>query len=194
MRVAPGELSQDGLSLVELMVVVVIIGILAAVAMSSLKSDPVPASTRVVSAFLNEARRHAVAGGPVRADVTAATGITARVDVEFENTATASIVRLWKFAEDPSPATSANWVLINEIGLNGDVRAWALGTTAESASGQPLPPTFADGTAVRLSYFANGTAEAYTVYLGRREDSTRGARFRVFVFPLSAIANVGEGW
>jgi prepilin-type N-terminal cleavage/methylation domain-containing protein len=184
---------QSGFTMVELMVVVAIIGILVGLAATALTKNPEIDGTRQVAALLAEARRRAISAGPMRADVTAATGERARVKVDFTNEGGRGLVWVSVAVEDPSPATTFQWVDVSGQRLPDKVDIYAVGTSAAVDPGGAVPAALGTGTVTRR-FYANGTSEAMTVYIRRTSSSGTYSQHRVFVLPLTATPATYKGW
>jgi prepilin-type N-terminal cleavage/methylation domain-containing protein len=184
---------QGGFTMTELMATVAILSVAAGAAITGMRPDRVASSARTVSSLITEARQLALAGGPIRGDVATATGVTARTQVEVDASSDDTIVRLWRAVEDDDSAT-LEWELVSHAWLPSEVVVYAVGTTAASLAGGTLPAALGDGTAMR-SFFPDGTAEAATVYLGRKGDTEgKRSRYRVIVFPIIGTPQIYVAW
>jgi hypothetical protein len=175
----------------ELMVTVAIVGILAALSIGIVRTDTVGDRTRAVAALLQEAHRKAVAGGPIRADVSAA-GFKARTQVAFS----ADRAELWQLVED-SGAGSAHWSAVSTVMLppgSHQPIIWAVLGNAQTDAPGTIPTKLS--APVEKYCYPGGTCDALTVYLARDDASsiTDGDHFRVTVFPVSGIASTMKGW
>lgn len=188
-----GRARQAGVTLVELMIVVAIVAVLASTAVIAFKSDPVGDGARLVNAVLQEARRTAIAGGPVRENVAEALGIKARARVEFSTENDANIVTLYELVEDPLPAATASWEPISRAQLPRGVRIYAVANQANTLGGEAMGPALGAGR-VTKDFYPNGSSDAMTVYLGHRHDEDAGDKYRVFVLPLSGLPTTGKHW
>lgn len=190
-RTSPKE--ERGFTIVEMLVVMTIVGVLAGVAVTSIRVDTVGDAARQVSSLMQEARRRAIAGGAVRADVAAATGITARCQIEFLTVDSVNLVRIWELVEDTSPATTASWSMLSQHELGKDVEIYAVGSTAESLGGQAVPEPLGTG-AIAKQFFPNATSDAMTVYLRDRYKPDTDRKYRIWAHPLSGIPATGKYW
>jgi prepilin-type N-terminal cleavage/methylation domain-containing protein len=188
--------AQRGYSLVELMVVLCMVAVIGAIAMVSMRKDATPQAAREVAAIMQEARREAVAHGPVRADVAQALNSTAaaRIDYTFNpaganDPSSQGKVELFLLVEDPSGQPTATWQLQNTLYVNTDAMLWADTSVASSGAGVNPPGQ----TAVQQRfYYPNGSADANTVYLKSKRPN--GDLYRIFVMPLSGNATTVRGW
>ena len=182
-----------GFTMIELMVTVAIIGILVGLAATALTRNPEIDGTRQVAAMLSEARRRAIAAGPMRSDVQAATGERARIKVDFTNQSGRGLVWVSMAVEDPAPATTFQWVDVSGQRLPDKVEIYAVGTSAAVDPGGALPGALGTGVVTR-KFYPDGTAQALTVYVQRSNSSGTHSQHRVFVLPLTATPSTFKGW
>jgi prepilin-type N-terminal cleavage/methylation domain-containing protein len=182
-----------GFTLTELMVTVAIVGILIAVAIPALKTQPAGDAARITTAQLNEARRRAQAAGPVRGDAAAANaGIRCRESVRLDDNGTNASVSVYELVEDPLPATTYQWKAISSIYLPRKAAIRAVTSTAVTTPGATVTP--APPSALFKCYYPDGTADAFTVYLAARSSTGSNEAYRVAVLPLSGVAEAYSGW
>lgn len=187
---------ERGFTMPELMVTVAIIGILSSLAAGAVRRDPVGDRTRAVSGLLQEARRKAIAGGPIRADI-AATGVTARTQVVFSTSEAGSRADLWLLVEDPLPASTSTWVAVSSATWRTDPREpiiWAVAPVA-STDRDGTTPAQLDGKVTRSCY-PSGRCDAATVYMAKRNAKglQDGDHYQIVVFPFSGIPITSKGW
>ncbi len=181
-----------GFSMVELMVVIAILGLASSLAVMATKSDPTAKSAREVSAFLQMARRAAVAHGPVRSDVKAATGITATQRVRFKDVGgTLSRVELYDLVE--GTGATATWTFNTWVWIPNRAKIYGVATTANTNGGETLPTALATNGQVDIFFYPNGSADATTVYLQTRSGA-KPDKFRIFIMPLSGMPTTTKGW
>jgi prepilin-type N-terminal cleavage/methylation domain-containing protein len=196
---SPSACKQRGVTMVELMVVIAIIGIAAGLSFTALKSDQAGADARRVAAFMATAYRQAQGGGAVRPDV-ATTGpagpppcnTTTRAVLRFSKVGGIDLVAVWKMIEDPLPANTCTWVYITGIYLSDDVEVWAVTDTAALAPTGSNPTQWDGAADIVKNYFPDGTADAFTVFIHNRNGS--GTRFRVVGLPLIPPPQIFIDW
>ena len=193
---------ERGVTLVELMVVVVILGILASLAVSSIKSDPTAKTAREVAAFVQQARRNAIAHGPVRSDVATATATKATQRVRIRDAGgTANVIELYDLVEATGSATYS-WVPSTWSWMPQKVQVYGVATSANSTGGETLPTALPTNGQVDFYFFPDGTTgttlngsgvNGTTIYLQTRT-GTKKDKFRIFVMPLSGAPTTTKGW
>jgi prepilin-type N-terminal cleavage/methylation domain-containing protein len=187
---------EAGVTLTELMVVVVIITILAVSATLAIKDAPIHEGARTISEYLNFARRRAVDGGTVRSDVATAMGMTpaprSKIVISFNAGTSQHGVEVYQLTELPA-AGQFTWTLIKREYLSDKVQLYAGSNTTVSVAGGALPA--ANGSATITRYFyPDGTADAQTWYLQDRFGQGGGDKYRVWVMPLTGIASMEKTW
>ena len=194
--------SQRGVTLVELMVVVAILGIVSALAVQVVKSDPTAKTAREVAALIQQARRNAIAHGPVRADVAAATSTTATQRVRIRDSGgKANVIELYDLVETTGAATYT-WTPSTWSWMPQKVQVYGVDTTANTVGGETLPTALATNGQIDFYLFPDGTAgtslngngaNGTTIYLQTRA-GTKKDKFRIFVMPLSGAPTTTKGW
>lgn len=180
---------QRGFTTTELMVVVAILGILAALSFRAMKTDPVGQDARKVAAMMVTARRAAMSGGPVRADVVASDGTRSRSQVTFEDEAGRTVVRVWVLVENaPAAVPLYNWVELTGLALSRNTPLRGVADVASLDPGATLPS--APSGTITKNFFPDGTSEPMVVYLG----ATDASKWRVIVLPASAVPAVYSDW
>ena len=185
---------ERGVTLVELMVVLVILGILALLSFKWFRSEPVGADARRISSLMVSAGRAAVAGGPVRSDVLAATGMTARTEIEFDGNA--KTVTVYRLIERALPSTSYDWVPMSGMGLNTFTLIQTVASTSQmqpsSETGYTIPAALGTGK-VDKYFYPQGTVDPMTVYV---QDSRPNivTKYRVVTLPLQAAPQTFQDW
>ena len=184
---------ERGVTLVELMVVIAILGITFSLAVMAVKTDPTAKTAREIAAFMQQARRNAVAHGPVRADVQTATGITATQRVRIKDVGgTANKVELWDLVETTG-APTATWVLSSWTYVPVKTQIYGVAATANTNGGETLPTALATNGQVDTFFYPDGRGDAVTVYLQSRK-GTKKEKFRIFVLPLAGAPTTTKGW
>jgi hypothetical protein len=119
--------------------------------------------------------------------------MTARVRVEFATDG--QMVRQWVLTEDPLPSATARWELVQSLQLPLDVEIFGVALTAsmEAATTTPSLICSQSGSVLR-EFYSNGTAEAMAVYLDRPVAGGQRDKYRVLVFPISAIPTLLDDW
>ncbi len=189
------NLAQRGMTLVELMVVVAIVGVLSTIAIVMITRGP--GLSMVANGIANEvgeASRKAVAAGPVDPNIVAAEGFTARsrlfIGVDASNSLHYYSVEIRR--ENTGPVPSSSWEEVTRTYLPDDmiVAGTELDiarTEAGSANVTPLPTG-----GVSLECEVSGRCQSATIYL-QTTDSTPEKQ-RVVVMALSAAPLVLANW
>lgn len=186
---------QYGLTLVELMAVVAIMGILLAVASVSVMKDPTARDiSHRISGMVGEAARKAISGGPMTPVAIAAEGTSARTRVRMYGVAGNQTVITERYDD-----TSAAWELISKYNVADNVDVVGFRIAAELNNG--ATPNFAlgGGDQVHLECFPDGSclpnepgSTGLTVYLREIDNPDRDAR--LVVLPLGGMPLVFGSW
>ena len=183
-----------GLTLVELMVVVAIVGVIASVATVSMRESPTPKGARQVQLVFAEARRMALTGGPLRPDVRTALGERARTRVDVSRLVGMEQLELLVFVEDPT-LPSGVWEIVQTTVLPPNVQVVGVADAMQTQPGGPAPPALPGGAPVMKRCYPDGTCDGATVFLSdRRKDPGVEDPYRVVVAPLTGVSAVSKGW
>lgn len=186
---------QRGFTLTELMIVVVIVGVLAALSISLLNNKPRPIdAASQVSSKLAETSRKAVGGGTVRGDVVAALGSPARTRARFAIATSNQVVSLsvQRLEEDPLPSATANWIELSSIELHSSIRLAGYTPTADLTGGATAPAVaLGGGDSLEVRCNPDGTCDGITIYLASA-DGRRQAR--LVVLPLGGTPMTFDRW
>lgn len=188
--------SQSGFTLVELMVVVAILAIISSVAVLNLSSGPnVGDLSKGLAAKIGEAARLAKSRGPVRADVVAAQGESARSQIAIINDGTdqSQTVRVEVLREDDLPGNSFVWDPSSVIYIPTEVVVAGYRNSTDLTGGQGGPETaLSVGSTLEVKCYTTGACDAMTLYLQTTEGGER--RSRVVLMPLNGTPLVYGGW
>lgn len=181
-----------GFTLTELMLVVAIVGVLAALGTAMLRSTPRASDgASQISSKLAETSRKAVAGGAVRGEVAAALGSTARTRARFDVTSGGVVVTVERLEEDPAPATSASWVALSSITLHQVLRLAGYTPTADLTGGGTPTVPLGTGGSFEVQCHPGGTCDGVTIYL---TDAKGRSKARIVVLPLGGTPMTFDRW
>lgn len=179
---------QGGFTLVELIVVIAVIGILAALAVAQLDARPTPADAgRVMAALVRETARKAVALGPVRDDVAAAEGTTARTRLLIEDHGDRIELTIEALVEDPV-ASHGTWTRLASRAIGPGLAIGGSTPRAVLEDGEG-PEEGPPADAIELRCYAEGTCDARTIYFAGKRSVARTA-----VLPLGGSPVVFTSW
>jgi prepilin-type N-terminal cleavage/methylation domain-containing protein len=184
--------ASGGFTLVELMIVVAIISIVAAVAIGSYRTNPTGDAARSIAALMATAYRVAIAGGPIRADVaTQAEVAGGRALLEFEVTPEGHTqVTVRKVVEGEGDGVYT-LEAVQSIFLHEDVTLFKVLDSAQiGLSSTAIEP---GGLPATKRYYPPGSADPYTIYLRHRTRES-ATRYRVVGMPLSPAPQVFQDW
>jgi prepilin-type N-terminal cleavage/methylation domain-containing protein len=185
---------QRGFTLVELMVVVAMIGVLVSTAAVALTTDPdVEDEAQKIAAYINEAARMAISGGPVDPDTTQTSGVESRGRLRVLGDGAGTFLLIERFNEP-----DLSWIERKRVNLGDGVRVmgWRKdGDTLTRGSVPQFTPPYAPPfrPAPETECKPNGTCTAMTLYL--QDHKRPGRRARVVVLPLNGmLTQVFSDW
>lgn len=181
-----------GVTLVELLVVLAIIGVMSALALVYLRSDPktIDIATRVGD-LVREGSRRAIALGPVRPDVALALGSKARTRIRATAGPQPTFI-LERLQEDPLPAATGTWIEVQRYTVDPSqiAESWAIGVGAHAA----LPLVLDWSTFVDQCY-PNGTCDPRSLFFQSAGPVSPDDAFaRMSIMPLGGAILLREDW
>jgi type II secretory pathway pseudopilin PulG len=180
--------------MVELMVVIAILGITAAVAISGFRANPTGSDARKVASMMATAYRTAVEGGAMTANISKAcfSSTKPRAMLEF-GTGGLNVVTVYKLIEHTAD-TGYDQVPVSAAALSTDVLVYAITNFAVSQEQPGATPTQTSlATPVTKYYCPDGSADGFTVYL-RHATNDNATRYRVVGMPLSPAPQTFQDW
>jgi prepilin-type N-terminal cleavage/methylation domain-containing protein len=194
-----------GFTMIELMVVVAIIGITAALTIRGFTRSSVGGDARKVAAMMATAYRTAMSGGPIRTDVAAANPtLRWRAVLEFSEASGQNLVAVYQIVEH-SGDTGFDQVLVSNEVLSPDTIIFSVASTAA------IDPGTSTVTASNLStstlfdqyYCADGTTgvlvggafsvNPITAFLKHRTNDA-ATHYRVLGMGLNPVPQVFQEW
>ncbi len=191
-RAARTARAERGLTLVELMVVVAIVGVLVAMANVYMKPSiqAIDVANRVGD-LVREANRRAVALGPVRAGVAVAVGTKARTRIRGISAGPQPTLLLERLQEDPVQDTAV-WVAVVQYTVSRDVagNSWATGVGAHAALARVT-----DWTGFEVRCYPDGTCDPHTLFFEAANPGAESERYaRMSIMPIGGAIMTRRDW
>lgn len=186
---------QRGFTLIELMVVIAIVGVVTAMAVSSSKDPPRPFDgAQSSAAIMREAARRAVAAGQVRADVLedateAAAFGDARTRVRITTSSEGLIEVIAELRVEDEDQPESMWVELARRSLGRDFTLAGSSPRAELTDGTTPEDAASPGEAIEIYCAPTGICDGATVYF---EGGAR--RARLVVMPLGGAPATFASW
>lgn len=182
--------NQHGMTLIELMVVVTIVGILMAVAaVTTRRSLDTKDLAHKIAYQVQEGARKAIAGGPLPLAKVGVFGTTARTRTRIFTDASGEQVAI---LERVNEATDS-WDNLGFIALSThEVTVVGFNNSPESQPGMGPTTPLGPGDEVAVQCYPDGRCDPMTLYLQGAQGRSREAR--LVVLPLSGNTIVFETW
>ena len=188
--------TEGGFTLTEMMIVVVIIGVLSALAYNLLTPNLDPADTAENAAMLmRETGRRAATGGAVRGDVVTNLGLAPkppRTRLHVLAGATPRRIAVEKLVEDPQPLHTASWVNVQTMTVPSAnvLKGWR---PAADLAGGVGPSVILNATdEVVIQCYPNSTCDPATLYFDTATPPSNPAR--VVLMPLGGSPVTYDSW